>query len=93
MFLEILFLALLFAVILVRVLISIKIATEHAVAHWNQVAVINEVTSGINNVTSNITSRVAVGTEGALSQSGNAVSLRRSARIQALNLKEPKVPL
>jgi hypothetical protein len=87
MFLEILFLALLFAVILVRVLISIKIATEHAVAHWNQVAVINEVTSGINKVTSNITSGVAVG------QSGTEGALRRSARIQALNLKEPKVPL
>jgi hypothetical protein len=79
MFFEILFLALLFAVILVRVLISIKMATEHVVAHWNQVAVINEVTSntsGINNVTS--------GNFGIT----NGVSLRRSARIQALNLKE-----
>ena len=88
MFFEILFLALLFAVILVRVLISIKMATEHAVAHWNQVAVINEVTSntsGINNVTSGTegTFGALKGTEG--SDCREQSSLRRSARIQAKN--------
>lgn len=69
MFFELL-LTSLFAVILVRVLASIKMATEHAVAHWNQVAVINEVTSK--------------GTYSA--RLGENTTLRRSARIQAKNL-------
>jgi hypothetical protein len=41
MFFEILFLALLLAVILVRVLASIKMATEHAVTHWNQAKIVS----------------------------------------------------
>ena len=81
MFFEILFLALLFAIILVRVIISIKMATEHAVAHWNQVAYTSNITSG---VALKETKGALKGTEGSLSKSGNEVSLRRSARIQAL---------
>jgi hypothetical protein len=44
MFLELLLMFLL-AIILVRVLASIKMATEHAVAHWNQAQIINELTA------------------------------------------------
>lgn len=40
MFLELLLMFLL-AVILVRVLASIKMATEHAVAHWNQAKIVS----------------------------------------------------
>jgi hypothetical protein len=41
MFLEIFLLALLIAVILVRVLASIKLATEHAIAHWTRASIVN----------------------------------------------------
>ena len=40
MFFELLLMFLL-AVILVRVLASIKMATEHAVAHWNQAKIVS----------------------------------------------------
>jgi len=41
MFFELLLLTSLFAVILVRVLASIKMATEHAVTHWNQAKIVS----------------------------------------------------
>ena len=76
MFIEILFLALLVAVILVRVLISIKMVTEHAVAYWNQQTLISEISATLNPSRSLRKATLRA-------HSGPLLPLRRSARIQA----------
>ena len=79
MFIEILFLALLVAVILVRVLISIKMVTEHAVAYWNQQTLISEITATLNPSRS--------------LRKATLLPLRRSERIRAQKrTMEPFVP-